>query len=163
MALQADKHFSNGAIHMRPALREDIATIVLMLADDPLGCTRESNSRPLPNTYFEAFEAIQSDQNHELMVACLGTQVVGVLQFNILFSLTHRGSKRALIEGVRVLRSYRSRGVGQAMFDWAIKRAREHACSIVQLTTDKTRPDALRFYQSLGFVASHEGMKLTLE
>lgn len=147
----------------RPATVSDLSAIVRMLADDPLGARRERFASPLPESYGRAFAAIDSDPNNELVVATLGGRVVGVMQLTFIPYLTHQGSWRALIEGVRVDASARSRGVGQRMFTWAIERARERGCRIVQLTTDKSRPDALRFYQRLGFVATHEGMKLLLE
>ena len=109
-----------------------------------------------------AFRAIDADPNNELVVACRGERVVGVLQLTYLPSLTYRGGWRALIEGVRVASGERSQGSGKALFEWAIARARERGCHMAQLTTDKARPDARRFYESLGFVASHEGMKLRL-
>ena len=133
-----------------------------MLADDVLGAAREEYRLPLPPEYGLAFEAIDRDPNNELIVAELDGRTVGVLQITWLPYLTHRGSWRALIEGVRVDASVRSSGIGRRLFTWAIERARERGCSLVQLTTDKARPDALRFYESLGFVASHEGMKLKL-
>lgn len=147
----------------RPATRGDVDVIVRMLADDPLGAQREQYASPLPRSYERAFEAIQADPNNELVVAEADGRVVGVVQLTFIPYLTHQGSWRALIEGVRVDASARSQGVGQRMFTWAIERARERGCRIVQLTTDKSRPDALRYYQRLGFVASHEGMKLVLE
>lgn len=147
----------------RPATRGDVDVIVRMLADDPLGAQRERYASPLPRSYERAFEAIQADPNNELVVAEADGRVVGVVQLTFIPYLTHQGSWRALIEGVRVDASARSQGVGQRMFTWAIERARERGCRIVQLTTDKSRPDALRYYQRLGFVASHEGMKLVLE
>lgn len=147
----------------RPATRGDVDVIVRMLADDPLGAQREQYASPLPRSYERAFVAIQADPNNELVVAEADGRVVGVVQLTFIPYLTHQGSWRALIEGVRVDASARSQGVGQRMFTWAIERARERGCRIVQLTTDKSRPDALRYYQRLGFVASHEGMKLVLE
>jgi GNAT superfamily N-acetyltransferase len=149
-------------VQMRPATRHDVPAIVALLADDELGRLRECNSNPLPSSYYEAFELIDGDALNELVVACLDDEVVGVLQLTFLPYLTHQGSLRALIEGVRVARSQRSQGVGQLMFEWAIHRAQERGCRMLQLTTDKARPDALRFYERLGFVASHEGMKLQL-
>jgi GNAT superfamily N-acetyltransferase len=134
-----------------------------MLADDVLGANREEYRLPLPAEYATAFEAIDRDPNNELIVAELDGRVVGVLQITWLPYLTHKGSWRALIEGVRVDASVRSEGIGRRLFTWAIERARERGCRMVQLTTDKARPDALRFYESLGFVASHEGMKLMLK
>ena len=133
-----------------------------MLADDALGAKRERFETPLPATYLAAFAEIDRDANNELVVACLGEAVVGVLQLTFIPYLTHQGSRRALIEGVRVASAHRGTGLGTRLFEWAIERARERGCRMVQLTTDKSRPDAKRFYEALGFVASHEGMKLVL-
>ena len=133
-----------------------------MLADDALGAKREAYASPLPQEYYAAFEAIDVDPNNELVVACLVDKVVGVLQLTFIPYLTYRGSWRAQIEGVRVDASVRSRGVGRQLFQWAIERARQRGCRLLQLTSDKARPDAIRFYESLGFLASHEGLKLQL-
>lgn len=133
-----------------------------MLADDPLGAKRERFETPLPESYLRAFDAIAADPNNELVVACLGAEVVGVLQITFTPYLAYQGGWRATIEAVRIDSRHRSQGLGKAMFEWAIARARERGCHLVQLTTDKARPDAKRFYESLGFVASHEGMKLFL-
>ena len=149
-------------VTFRRAWAEDVPAIVHLLADDPLGRTRERDETPLPESYGTAFAAIDADPNQELVVACRGPRVVGVLQLTYLPSLTYQGSWRAQIEGVRVDAAERSRGLGRALFEWAIARSRERGCALLQLTTDKTRPDARRFYEGLGFVASHEGMKLRL-
>ena len=149
-------------VTFRRARAEDVPAIVHLLADDPLGRTRERDETPLPASYATAFTAIDADANQELVVACRGPRVVGVLQLTYLPSLTYQGSWRAQIEGVRVDGAERSRGLGRALFEWAIARSRERGCALLQLTTDKTRPDARRFYEGLGFVASHEGMKLRL-
>ncbi|RPI48831.1 MAG: GNAT family N-acetyltransferase, partial [Betaproteobacteria bacterium] len=109
-----------------------------------------------------AFEAIDRDPNQFLAVCCQGAQLMGVLQITFLPYLTYQGGWRALIEGVRTAADARSRGVGRFMFEWAIDQARARGCHLVQLTTDKARPEAMRFYAGLGFVASHEGMKLHL-
>jgi len=150
------------APEFRRARAEDVPAIVHLLADDPLGRTRERDERPVPPSYLEAFAAIDRDPNQELVVACRDAEVVGVLQLTFMPSLTYQGGWRAQIEGVRVDARERSRGLGRALFEWAIARARERGCHLVQLTTDKTRPAARRFYEGLGFVASHEGMKLYL-
>lgn len=150
-------------ITFRRAHADDLPAIVGLLADDPLGAQRERNVLPLPASYGAAFAAIDRDSNQELTVACRGPAVVGVLQLTYLPQLTYQGGWRALIEGVRIARAERSQGLGRQMFEWAIGRARARGCHMVQLTTDKARPDALRFYQALGFVASHDGMKLHLE
>lgn len=146
----------------RQAVRSDLERVVQLLADDPLGSTREVFSVPLLSSYERAFDEIAKDGNNELIVAEQGGSVVGVLQITFIPYITHQGSWRALIEGVRVAAEVRSSGVGKRMFMWAIERARERKCHLVQLTSDKSRPYAIRFYQSLGFVASHEGMKLRL-
>lgn len=146
----------------RRANRDDVPRIVELLADDPLGARRERFEHPLPESYVSAFEAIDADPNNELVVVCLDSAVVGVLQITFIPYLTYQGGWRALIEGVRIAADVRSEGIGARMFEWAIQRARERKCHLVQLTTDKARPDALRFYENLGFAASHEGMKLHL-
>jgi ribosomal protein S18 acetylase RimI-like enzyme len=144
----------------RPAGRDDLPAIVEMLAADPLGAQREQFTTPLPPAYYDAFAAIEADPNNLLIVAVQGEQVVGVMQLTFIPNLTYGGSWRAQVEGVRVAASQRSQGVGRALLQWAIDRAQERGCRLVQLTTDKSRPGALRFYESLGFRASHEGMKL---
>jgi GNAT superfamily N-acetyltransferase len=133
-----------------------------MLANDTIGAKRETYSSPLPNNYYAAFEAISQDPNNELVLATFAGRTVGVLQLTFIPYLTYRGSWRALIEGVRVDPSVRSSGVGRQMFEWAIERAKQRGCHMVQLTSDKARADAIRFYENLGFVASHEGFKLHL-
>lgn len=147
----------------RSAALSDLPAIVEMLADDPLGAEREDFSVPLPRTYRDAFAAIEQDPNNELVVVdIVGRRVIGVLQLTFIPNLTYQGGWRALVEGVRVAADYRSAGVGRQMLSWAIERARNRGCHLVQLTSDKARPDAIRFYEELGFVASHEGMKLHL-
>jgi len=149
-------------VSFRRAERPDVPRIVQLLADDPLGARRERYETPLPESYLTAFEAIDKDPNNELVVACRAGEVVGVLQITFMPGLTYQGGWRASIEGVRIDAGARSSGLGKAMIEWAVKRARERECQLVQLTTDKTRPEAKRFYEALGFVASHEGMKLHL-
>ena len=150
------------SLTFRQSKREDLERVVQLLADDPLGSTREAFTLPLASSYERAFEAIAADGNNELIVAEQAGAVVAVLQITFIPYLTHQGSWRALIEGVRVAAEARSSGVGRRLFEWAISRARERGCRLVQLTSDKARPDAIRFYQSLGFTASHEGLKLQL-
>lgn len=150
-------------ITIRLATESDLESIVAMLADDPLGSKRERYEQPLPNSYREAFDAISSDPNNELVVACTGDQVIGVQQITFTPYITHQGGWRATIEGVRASSSFRGQGIGSQLIHWAIERAKERGCHLVQLTTDKTREDALRFYERLGFQATHEGLKLKLE
>jgi len=148
---------------IRPAVRADLTAIVGLLADDELGAARERPENPLPDSYLRAFEAIDSDSNNELVVAEEPNgSVIAVLQLTFTPHIAHQGGWRATIEGVRVASSHRGTGVGRAVFEWAIERARVRDCHLVQLTTDKQRPDAKRFYETLGFVSSHEGMKLRL-
>jgi ribosomal protein S18 acetylase RimI-like enzyme len=149
-------------ILFRLAAAEDLDRIVQMLADDVLGKERERYEDPLPEGYLNAFQAIESDPNNELTVACRGTEIIGVMQITFTPYLTHQGSWRATIEGVRTSSAVRGQGVGSKMINWAVGRARERGCSLVQLTTDKQRSDALRFYQKLGFKATHEGLKMKL-
>ena len=147
----------------RAADRTDVPNIVRMLSDDPLGATRERFGDPLPPAYYKAFETIDADPNNELIVACVSGEVVGMFQLTFIPYLTYQGRWRALIEGVRVDARVRSQGVGRKMFEWAIARAKERGCHVVQLTTNRARPDARRFYESLGFAATHDGMKLHLD
>lgn len=150
-------------LSFREAVRADLEAVVFMLADDALGSTRERYELPLPESYVEAFEAIAKDENIELIVACQGDEIVAVMQLYFVPHLTFQGGWRATIEGVRVASAHRSKGIGQQLFEWAIERAKARNCHLVQLSTNKARPDALRFYEGLGFKASHEGMKLYLE
>ncbi|MCK0770063.1 GNAT family N-acetyltransferase [Chromohalobacter canadensis] len=146
----------------REARSDDLASLVEMLADDELGQIRESPGTPLKVGYIRAFEAIQNDPNNELLVCESDGQLLGMLHITFIPYLTYIGSWRALMEGVRVASSKRGDGIGAKLFEWAIQRAKEKGCLIVQLTSDKKRPDAIRFYEKLGFKATHEGMKLWL-
>ena len=143
----------------RNARREDLPAIVALLADDVLGASREAAA---DEAYQEAFEQVQSDPRSRLIVAEAGGQVAGTLQLSMLPGLSRHGMLRAQIEAVRVAASHRGQGLGQVMIKWAIGQARENGCGLVQLTSDKRRHDAIRFYESLGFTASHEGLKLPL-
>jgi GNAT superfamily N-acetyltransferase len=139
-----------------------VSRIVEMLADDPLGATREQFSDPLPPAYWDAFAAIEADQNQYLAVAELDRAVVGVLQLTFVPGLTRLGMWRAIVEGVRVDSQQRGARIGETLLRWAIAEARRRGCGLIQLTTDKQRTDAHRFYERLGFEATHEGMKLSL-
>ena len=146
----------------RPATAADLPTLVGMLADDALGAQREDPSLPLNARYTAAFDAISRDPNNELVVVEEEGAILGMLQLTFLPNLSRMGSWRCMIEGVRIHRDHRGRGLGEQFFAWAIERARERNCLLVQLTSDKQRPDALRFYERLGFEATHEGFKLKL-
>jgi ribosomal protein S18 acetylase RimI-like enzyme len=150
-------------VQLRQASKQDLPAIVGLLADDPLGARREKPDVPLPASYERAFEAIAADPNHRLVVAeAEDGRVVAVLQLTFTPHLTHQGGWRATIEGVRVSRPCRGTGIGRQLLDWAMAEAQARGCHVIQLTTDKQRPEAKRFYESLGFVASHEGMKRPL-
>jgi GNAT superfamily N-acetyltransferase len=150
-------------LSLRDAKREEVAAIVKMLADDELGRAREAIGDPLPATYYEAYDELARDENNRLLIAEMGGRIVGTLQITFIRGLSRRGARRAQIEDVRVAGPHRGTGIGEQIVRAAIKIARDAGCSMVQLTTDKRRKDAHRFYERLGFVASHEGMKLTLD
>lgn len=152
----------NMNVTYRLATQDDLADIVAMLADDALGARREQYQIPLPTAYQRAFDAIRRDSNQELTVVTLDGEVVATFQLTFIPYLTYQGGIRAQIEAVRVKSTYRGQGVGTALFQYAIQRSTERGAHVLQLTTDKKRPDAKRFYKSLGFVDSHEGMKLHL-
>lgn len=146
----------------RQATAEDMACIVSMLADDVLGALREDASLPLDQGYVDAFAAISRDVNNELIVVEETGEVIGMMQLTFIPYLTYKGSWRCMIESVRIHANHRGAGMGELMINWAVDRAKQRECHLVQLTSDKQRPDALRFYEKLGFVASHEGFKLKL-
>jgi GNAT superfamily N-acetyltransferase len=147
----------------RPALRADVPAVVELLASDTLGAARETViPESVDQAYWRAFDAIDADPRNTLVVAVADGTVVGCLQLTFIPSLTHRGGERAEIEGVRVAPAARGQGLGRQMISWAVAEARARGCRMVQLTTDKRRTEAHRFYESLGFEATHEGMKLRL-
>ncbi|MCF7569645.1 GNAT family N-acetyltransferase [Sabulilitoribacter arenilitoris] len=151
-------------MNFRKATRDDIPKIVEMLADDELGKTRENYRIPLPVEYLNAFENIATDQNQELIVVeTENSEIVGTLQLSFIQYLTYQGGIRAQIEAVRIRKDRRGFGIGKAMFKWAINRAKERKAHLLQLTTDKKRPKAVKFYEDLGFKATHEGIKMHFE
>ncbi|WUW22928.1 GNAT family N-acetyltransferase [Streptomyces sp. NBC_01463] len=147
-------------LEIRPAATGDLAEIVAMLADDPLGAQRESPDDLSP--YLAAFRRLAGDPHQHLMVAVRADRVVGTLQLTVIPGLSRRGSTRSVIEGVRVHADERGSGLGTRLIQWAVDESRRQECQLVQLTSDTTRTDAHRFYERLGFVASHVGFKLTL-
>jgi GNAT superfamily N-acetyltransferase len=147
----------------RDAVAADVARIVDMYADDVLGREREDSAPPLPDYYLAAFHDIDADPRQRLVVAESDGEVVGTLQLSFLPHLVLRGGERAQIEAVRVRRDQRRAGVGEALVRWAIDEARKRGCRLVQLTTNVERADAHRFYERLGFSATHVGMKLSLD
>jgi GNAT superfamily N-acetyltransferase len=147
----------------RQAKHADLPVIVRMLAEDELGSQRERFEDPLPESYYKAFDEIKRDSNHELIVAEMDGELVGTLHLMFLPSISYQGGMRAQVESVRVDGRLRGRGIGSELMKWAIARAKERDAHLVQLTTHRSREDAHRFYERLGFSKSHVGMKLTLK
>jgi ribosomal protein S18 acetylase RimI-like enzyme len=148
-------------VTIRCARRDDVETIVKMLADDTLGGPRERLETPLPAAYFAAFEKVERDPNLALVVAeGEGGAVIGCLQLCILPGLSSQGASRGLIEDVRVASHCRSQGIGEQLVQWALAEARSRGCNLVELLTHHTRVDAQRFYERLGFARSHVGMTI---
>ena len=145
----------------RKATEQDLPFIVEMIADDELGKVRENFQIPLPKEYLQAFKNIISDNNQELIIIeDKNHDIIGTLQMSFIQYLTYRGGIRAQIEAVRIRKDKRGLGIGKKMFEWAINRANERRAHVLQLTTDKQRPQAIKFYKDLGFKSSHEGMKM---
>ncbi|MHC5904216.1 GNAT family N-acetyltransferase [Streptomyces sp. S6] len=145
---------------IRDARIDDLPAIVALLADDPLGAQRESPDDLTP--YLAAFERLDRDPHQHLVVAVREGQVVGTLQLTIVPGLSRKGSTRSIIEAVRVRGDERGSGLGTRFVEWAVEESRREGCQLVQLTSDVSRVDAHRFYERLGFVASHVGFKLAL-
>ncbi|MEV7400244.1 GNAT family N-acetyltransferase [Streptomyces sp. NPDC091267] len=147
-------------LEIRPASNGDLSAIVAMLADDPLGSGRESPDDLTP--YRTAFQRLADDPNQHLVVAVRSDRIVGTLQLTVIPGLSRRGSTRSVVEGVRVHADERGSGLGTQLIQWAVDESRRQGCQLVQLTSDATRTEAHRFYERLGFVASHVGFKLAL-
>ena len=145
---------------MRRARAEDVPAIVALLADDELGAARESPEDLAP--YQAAFKAVDADPNQHLVVAERDGRVVGCLQLTVIYGLSRRAATRAIIESVRVGSGERGSGLGTTMITWVIEECRRLGVDLLQLTSDKSRTDAHRFYERLGFEASHLGFKLRL-
>ncbi|MFG1665996.1 GNAT family N-acetyltransferase [Streptomyces sp. Y7] len=149
-----------GDLEIRPAATDDIPAIIGMLADDPLGAQRESPDDLTP--YLAAFERLTADPNQHLVVAVREGRVIGTLQLTVIPGLSRRGATRSIIEAVRIHSDERGSGLGTRLIEWAIDESRRQNCQLVQLTSDKSRTDAHRFYERLGFASSHTGFKLEL-
>ncbi|MBT4989904.1 MAG: GNAT family N-acetyltransferase [Rickettsiales bacterium] len=149
-------------IKIRKASKEDVPDIVRIISDNPIGALREDFQENIPNSYYVAFDRIDQDINQLLVVAEIKSNIVGTLQISFISNMSVKGAYRALIEGMHVDSKYRGEGVGTFMMEWAINKARQKGCNIAQLTSNKERIDAHRFYSRLGFVATHEGFKLAL-
>ncbi len=149
-------------IVIRTAIQEDLPAIVKLLADDEVAGSRERLTDPIAESYVAAFEAISADPNHGLFVADKDGEIMGTFQLSFIPNMTYQGGWRAQIEGVMVSANLRNQGIGTAMMRWAIARAREKGCCLVQLTSFNERTKAHQFYGKLGFVFSHQGAKLDL-
>ncbi|MFD5097969.1 GNAT family N-acetyltransferase [Streptomyces albidochromogenes] len=147
-------------LQIRPATADDLPAIVAMLADDPLGAQRESPDDLAP--YTAALARLTDDPNQYLVVAVRENRVVGTLQLTVIPGLSRRGSTRSVIEGVRIHADERGSGLGSRLIEWAIDESRRQNCRLVQLTSDTTRTDAHRFYERLGFEATHVGFKMSI-
>ena len=148
------------ALTFRSAQKEDVPYVVHVLADDPLGALRERDEDPLPESYYSAFEAISNDPNNDLIIVECNGERAGFLQLTIIPYMTYTGRPRGMIEGVRIDKAHQGQGIGRELILHAIEKARSRHCHLVQLTSDKKRDRAISFYESLGFIATHEGMKL---
>lgn len=147
----------------RYAVISDLPAIVRMLADDELGSMREKYQEPLPESYFAAFEKIDSDPNYELLIAEVDGEVIGTLQLIFLLSISFQGGLRSQVESVRVDKRFQNQKIGSQLMEHAIQIAKARGAHVMQLTTHNTREDAHRFYERLGFKSSHLGMKLNLK
>jgi len=149
-------------ITFRLATKDDLVAIIEMLQDDILGASRENFSSTVSDKYSKAFENICSDTNQELMIIEVNNEIAGTFQISYIQYLTYEGGRRAQLESVRIHSKFRGKGIGKKMIEYVILRAKEKGCHLLQLTTDKQRGDAIRFYESAGFIATHAGMKLKL-
>jgi GNAT superfamily N-acetyltransferase len=148
-------------MNFRKAKKIDLSIIVEMIADDELGKKRENFQKPLPKEYLNAFEKISSDENQELIVVeNENSEIIGTFQLSFIQYMNYCGGIRAQMETVMVRKDKRGLGIGKIMFEWAINRAKERNANMLQLTSDKKRPRAIKFYKDLGFEATHEGMKM---
>jgi len=154
---------TGSTVKFRVAKRDDLPSIVRLLADDDLGSQREHYEDPLLESYYTAFEQIDNDINHELIVAELDEAVIGTLHLIYIPSISFQGGLRAQVESVRVDKPYQGQGIGSDMMKWTIERAKVRGAHVVQLTTHKSRENAHRFYERLGFKGTHLGMKLSLK
>jgi GNAT superfamily N-acetyltransferase len=153
----------NNELHFRLATEKDLPQIVHILSDDMLGATREKYEPVLSDNYLTAFKKIVADINQELTVVEMNGELVATYQLSFIQYLTHQGGLRAQVEAVRTSSSHRGKGIGKKVFEYIINRTKEKGCALVQLTTDKKRPGAIQFYETIGFTSTHEGMKLALK
>lgn len=146
----------------RVAEETDLASIIELLADDVLGSGRETTDELSQQKYLSAFHAIQLESNNEVIVAVYDQSIVGTLQLTYISNLTHEGTRRGQIEGVRIASNLRSFGIGRRLLEWSITRCRENGCDLIQLTSDASRVESIAFYERLGFQHTHAGLKMWL-
>ncbi|MGD9933465.1 MAG: N-acetyltransferase family protein [Dehalococcoidia bacterium] len=151
-------------IHIRPAVEADLPRIIELISGGtaPGAVPDEDPGPPLPASYVTAFREIKASSDGDVFVAEFEGEVVGCFQFFAAPHLANRGRRRAQVESVHVAARMRSKGIGEAMMRFAIEEARRRGCFRLQLTSNKSRTDAHRFYRRLGFAQSHEGFKLDL-
>ncbi|WP_421763078.1 GNAT family N-acetyltransferase [Ekhidna sp.] len=147
-------------MNIRKAIETDIPAIVSLLASDALGSERENYTLPIPESYIKAFQNITSNSNQYLIVVEDADEIIGTAQLSLIPYMTYQGGIRAQIEAVRIKSDRRGSGIGEQLFKWMISKAKDKGAHLIQLTTDKKRPEALRFYEKIGFLASHEGLKM---
>ena len=146
----------------RDATLADLPAIVALLAEDTLGENRENPSLPLDPAYELAFQTIAANPDQRQIVATRDGAVIGTMQLTFIPGIAFKGAWRGQIEAVRVAGSLRGQGIGGEMIDWAVEQCRARQCRMVQLTSDKSRTAAHRFYERLGWTRSHEGFKIAL-
>ena len=146
----------------RRAVEADLPFIVKLLTDDAVRATDDRPDEPFHPRYVAALRELEADPNQMMMVAVLEGETVGTIQLTFIPGISGLGTKRCLVEAVHIAPTHRSRGLGTRMIQWAIEQARDRGCGMVQLTSNKKRLDAHRFYERLGFLKSHEGFKYYL-
>ncbi len=146
----------------RPATEADLPFIVGLIFEDAVVVTNDAVADALGADYRKALAAIAADPNQEMFVVDENGVPVGCFQLTYIPGLMRRGMWRGLIESVHVSAAHRNRGLGSEMMRWAVEHCRARGCGMIQLTSNKKRTDAHRFYRRLGFEQSHEGFKLFL-
>lgn len=149
-------------VTFRTARAGELEAIVSLISDDDLGRQREASNAAVAREYHQAFDVLMSDDNHVMAVAELHGEIVGYMQITYIPGLSRKGAWRGQLESIRVAAHLRGKGVGRAFLQWAIEQCRSRGCRLVQLTSDRRRSEALRLYERLGFVASHNGLKLEI-
>lgn len=146
----------------RKAVEADLPYIVQLLTEDAVRVTDDRPDEPFHPRYVAAMRELDSDPNQMMMLAVLNGETVGTIQLTFIPGIAGLGTKRCLVEAVHISPAHRSKGLGTQMIQWAMEQARHRGCGMVQLTSNKKRLDAHRFYERLGFLKSHEGFKYYL-